>query len=146
MAHLELPDGQSAELRDPTKLTEKQRRPAKRLLIHLGELRNDQVPVATETPQPVVDGVGAPEEPKAPEVRVTVDMFDTTDEATRLLAVALVDAWTFPQEVSIDGLDSIPGDAYDVLHAEATAALAHVFPDFAPPKKGESLEGSPTTA
>lgn len=111
MTHILLPDDAWADLADPRKVTERTRKPVMRAMAALLAYRNT-----------------AAVDPAA--VTVTPEEMDLVTGLTEAVMVAMVTGWSFPAEISLDGLQDLPGDAYDQLRSAAGASTAALLPDF----------------
>lgn len=124
MTTLPIPGG-TAELRDPALVSERHRRPLTRLQLQLasspvGELlqakdRMSDEDFATE----VTKLIGTP-------------AYRLLDDINDAAIVALVESWTFPCPVTLDGLLDLPGPAYDALKAETAKHVLKLLPTFTP--------------
>jgi hypothetical protein len=47
-----------------------------------------------------------------------------------LLAIALIESWSFSAPVSVDGLLDLPGPTYDAIREAVTPLLPRLMPDF----------------
>lgn len=129
MPHILLPDDGWADLADPKKVTERKRKPVLRAMAaHLG----------VQAAQPVSeDGTGA----------LTEDSIEAMSALSEAVMVALVTAWSFPAPITLDGLQDLPGDAYDALRDACGSFTGALLPSFAadtdpkdPPPSGSSPE------
>jgi hypothetical protein len=140
MQHLALPSGATADLRDVADVTERNRRPIKRIQTKLAGLP---------------DFVHAVEEAKAqkegeeltPEQQLTIaagmgEAFDLLEELNDALVVALVAGWSYGFPVTVDNVQDLPGRDLDALRAVTAPYLAQLAPDFEPDKD----PASPTVA
>lgn len=118
MIRVELPDGAWAELQDPRKVPERARRP---------------VLTAQAGLQQYVTGETLTTSPAA------LQAFSELNDA---MAVALVERWSYPDPVSLDGVLGLPGDAYDALREAVAPFATALLPDFSP----STDKGSPTSA
>jgi len=114
---IDLPGGHHAVLRDPSEVTERQRRPIHRATRGIRpEILERGRAVMGMNDGP--DGKPTPEKQAASlqlQYDMTNDEADAFTEAGDYTAVALVAAWSFPQDVTIDGLLDLPGHAIDAL-------------------------------
>jgi hypothetical protein len=120
----DLPNGNWADIRDAREVTRKQRKPVQSAYMALRQYRSEHEPPQVaegETP------AFAPEE---------LDLANAINEP---MVIALVEAWSYEQPVTLDGLDEIPAPDADAL-IEHCAGI-NLFPDLS----AHSLEDdSPT--
>ena len=137
MSRIELPDGEWAEIRDPKKVPERLRRPAKAASyeIYQSSRKALEGTASTATPEaPPSDAWGAPpvvEMPSAEETALTIDL-DQIEASVDAGIVALVSSWSFGDTVSLDALLDLPGDAYDALQAAITPLIGEMFQSLEP--------------
>jgi hypothetical protein len=134
--HYALPDSQWVELRDPRKVPERLRRPVRLAALALTrtipEDRRKPVIKVSEEPEQTADeetqaAFGAPpiealvEEAKAEEETIELPTdeqqcaLDTYNEA---LLFAVIVAWSYPDEITLDSIRNLDGDVYDELVKE----------------------------
>lgn len=136
-----LPDGGSAVLRDPSTVTERQRRPVTRAQMRLagspvGELLDSQP--ADDAPEAEHKAFN-----KAMIELMGTPAYDLLDELNDALAAALVEKVTLPDgrtfdNPSADDLLDIPGADLDVIKAETAKYVTALMPSFAPTPDAES--------
>lgn len=121
---LTLPDGGSATLRDPKLVTERQRRPVARLQQRLAGSPVGQLLAAKDS---------LTDEAFEVEARslLGTDDWALLDDLNDALVVALVESWTYPAAVTLDGLLDLPAESYDALKAEASKHVTELMPSFA---------------
>ena len=100
------------ELRDPELVPERLRRP----LVSQSVLASQFANVDLES-----DDVDSELASKA------VDFFSTLND---LLAVALVEEWSFSEPITIEGLMNLPGKSYDSIRREVSPMVSKLMPDF----------------
>ncbi len=113
---VQLPDNAHALLRDPSQVSERLRRPIMSAVSRLAS---------------GVDVVGKSESEVGAEMLASGGM-DTMNEVNDLLVVALVESWSFPQSVSLEGVLDLPGATYDALRAAVSPHMTAMMPDFSP--------------
>lgn len=118
MTHVPLPDGQWAEFAAPQKVSERRRRSYVNAIAAFNAA-TAQLPRAATGDGPDPRFAGAAES-------------ELLDNAIDLLILALVKAWSYEQPVSLDALQDLPVDAYDVLRKEASDRQADMMPDYSP--------------
>lgn len=117
---VELPDGGWADFADPVTVSEGKRRPVKKASYLLYGLAGPGV---------FEDRVG-----------VTPDVSDAMDALNDAVVVALIDKWSYPYDVTIDGLLKVPGPAYDKLREATAPFVIELLPNYGPNPE----PGSPT--
>ncbi len=148
---IELPDGQSATLRDPKTVTRAQRIPLEMANLKFQRISAEAQEAEADltTPQPVVPPVEAPpaeegveEEPKFEEKRrvPTIAELEAYDELDVARVVCMVESWTYDFPVTPEGFGNIPAMAADVLSPACDKAAAEAFFKAAPTPD----EASPT--
>jgi hypothetical protein len=130
MIHLTLPSGATADLREVADVTERQRRPVKRIQTKLAGLPEFASAVATAQAQ----GEGAE---LTPEEQLTIaaglgEAFDLLEELNDSLVVALVAGWSYGFGVSVDAVQDLPGRDLDALRKAVSPYLSQLSPDFEP--------------
>jgi hypothetical protein len=130
MIHLTLPSGATADLREVADVTERQRRPIKRIQTKLAGLPEFASAVATAQAQ----GEGTE---LTPEEQLTIaaglgEAFDLLEELNDALVVALVAGWSFAFGVNVDAVQDLPGRDLDALRKAVAPFLSQLSPDFEP--------------
>ena len=100
------------ELRDPELVPERLRRPLVSKSVKAAQFADLDLE-ASDT-----DGEQASQ---------AVDFFS---ELNDLLALALVEAWSFSEPITIDGLMNLPGKSYDSIRKEVAPLVSKLMPDF----------------
>ena len=120
MSRVDLPGDQWADLADPLQVTHKKRKPVRRVMFELVQVRVSKT-------GPALDAVE----------------LDLLEQLSDLMVVALVDAWSFPVPVDMDGLGELPGDAYDALQLACAPLGEALLPSFEvdPDPKGPPTSG-----
>ena len=126
----ELSGGNWMELRDVATLTEGQRRPVRSKLLDISPATR----AAMESSKPAVPTDGRPAVPTVPaavaDVLTGADM-DTLSQVNDMVAVSMIETWSFGEEISTDALLSLPGKVYDeILMLVAPALTAFMGVDF----------------
>lgn len=140
MQHLTLPSGATADLRDVADVTERQRRPIKRIQTKLAGLPAFTSAVAEAQAQG--DGIDlTPEQ----QLRIAAGMgeaFDLLEELNDALVVALVAGWSYGFGVTVDAVQDLPGRDLDALRKAVSPYLAQLNPDFEPNPDPASPSGA----
>lgn len=151
-----LPNGQSATLRAPEDVSERLRRPITRAMrgIRPDIVEKQQAAAEMEDiPDPAKPGAMKASPQKEAALRelqwlMTNEEADAYQTAGDLAIVALVERWTFPQEVTVDGLLDLPGRTLDELRRRTGPYVAQLFvdasPDPNPPAPSGGSNGSAT--
>lgn len=137
MSRIELPDGEWAELRDPKKVPERLRRPAKAASFEMYRTRQKQLEETASTASPAAPAAGAWGAPPEDEVAPPVDdgtgySLDQITASVDAGIVALVASWSFGDVVTEDTLLDLPSDAYDAIVAAVTPMIAEMFQTMEP--------------
>jgi hypothetical protein len=130
MIHLTLPSGATADLREVADVTERQRRPIKRIQTKLAGLPAFTSAVAEAQAQ----GDGAELSPEQ-QLRIAAGMgeaFDLLEELNDSLVVALVAGWSYGFAVNVDAVQDLPGRDLDALRKAVSPYLGQLNPDFEP--------------
>lgn len=117
---VDLPDGGWADFADPTTVSERKRRPVAKASYLLYGLAGRGV---------FEDGV-----------EMTPAVSDAMDALNDAVVVALIDKWSYPHDVTIDGLLEVPGPVYDKLREAAAPFVTELLPNYGP----NPAPGSPT--
>lgn len=128
-----LPNGAWADFRPVSDITERMRRPIKKLSTQL-----------TSHPDFVeaVSSAQGTELTQAEQLKIAGamgDAFDILEELQDRLVCAAVRGWSFPQEVTPDGLLDLPSAVLDALRENASPYMSALNPSFEP-----TVEESPT--
>jgi hypothetical protein len=130
MIHLTLPSGATADLREVADVTERQRRPIKRIQTKLAGLPAFTSAVAEAQAQG--DGIDlTPEQ----QLRIAAGMgeaFDLLEELNDALVAALVAGWSYGFPVSADAVQDLAGRDLDALRKAVSPYLGQLNPDFEP--------------
>lgn len=141
MIHLTLPSGSTADLREVADVTERQRRPIKRIQTKLAGLPAFTSAVAEAQAQ----GDGADLTPEQ-QLRIAAGMgeaFDLLEELNDSLVVALVAGWSYGFAVNVDAVQDLPGRDLDALRKAVAPYLGQLNPDFEPsPDAASPFEAS----
>jgi hypothetical protein len=140
MQHITLPSGATADIRDVADVTERGRRPIKRIQTRLAGLP-DFVHAVEEAKQQK-DG-----EELTPEQQLTIaagmgEAFDLLEDLNDALVVALVAGWSYGFGVSVDSVQDLPGRDLDALRAAVSPYLSQLNPDFDPSPAADSPTGA----
>lgn len=99
------------ELRDPKLVPERLRRPIVQSSVSAVALADIDIE-APENAEKVADVIGF------------------YSEFNDLLAVALVESWSFPDAISIETLQELPGATYDDIRKAVAPFVSALLPDF----------------
>jgi hypothetical protein len=140
MQHITLPSGATADIRDVADVTERGRRPIKRIQTRLAGLP-DFVHAVEEAKQQKDD------EELTPEQQLTIaagmgEAFDLLEDLNDALVVALVAGWSYGFGVSVDSVQDLPGRDLDALRAAVSPYLSQLNPDFDPSPAADSPTGA----
>lgn len=117
---VELPENGWAELRQPRKMTERQRRAytvaATAVTQSLSTVPQTMDP---ETGQMVMDTT-----------KVGPEQQTLMDDAYDQLMLALIEAWSYPQPIVAESLLELPIDAFDALRKACLPLAPEVLPQF----------------
>jgi hypothetical protein len=136
MKRIDLPSGATADIREVADVTERQRRPIKRIQTRLAGLpafvnaideakaQSEGEELSPETQLKIAAGMG--------------EAFDLLEELNDSLVAALVAGWSFPFAVSVDAVQDLPGRDLDALRTAVSPYLSQLNPDFDPSPEPES--------
>jgi len=126
---IDLPGGHHAVLRAPEAVTERQRRPLVRAMRGVRpEIVERQGQIAEMPDLP--DGKPTEEKRRALaqlQYDMTNEEADAYQDAGDLAAVALIESWSFPHEVSLDGILELPAQALDTLRVKVAPEVSKLF-------------------
>lgn len=130
MQTITLPSGATADLRDVADVTERQRRPIKRIQTKLAGLPD--FVHAVEEAQAHKDG-----DELTPDQQLAIaagmgEAFDLLEDLNDALVAALVLRWSYDLSISADACQDLPGRDLDALRAAVSPYLAQLSPDFEP--------------
>lgn len=132
MQHITLPSGATADLRDVADVTERMRRPVKRLQTRLTAIPEFARAVADANAAQAQD---MSDLTPAQQLEIAAGMgaaFDVLEDLNDALCAALVAGWSFPFAVSADGMQDLPGRDLDALRTACGPFLPQLNPDFEP--------------
>jgi hypothetical protein len=138
MIHITLPSGASADLRPVSEVTERQRRPIKRIQAQLAA--RPAFAAAVKEAQAIAKAAGTVLDPEA-ELRIAAgmgDAFDLLEDLNDSLVAALVAGWSYGFAVTVDGVQDVPGADLDALRKECAPYLPQLLPDFEPSADADS--------
>jgi hypothetical protein len=131
MFRTNLPSGAWADIREVADVTERQRRPIKRVQANLGgnaafvsavdtakDLKGDGTDLTQAEQLSIAAGMGA--------------AFDDLEKLNDLLVVAMTAGWSYAFPVSEDAVQDIPGRDLDALREVVSPYLAQLLPGFEP--------------
>lgn len=128
MQHLTLPSGATADLREIADVTERQRRPIKRIQTKLAGLPAFVNAVAEAQAQG--DGVDLSPDQQLKIAAGMGEAFDLLEDLNDALVAALVAGWSYGFAVSADAVQDLPGRDLDALRTAVSPFLAQLSPDF----------------
>jgi hypothetical protein len=144
MAHVvPLSGGNSAELRKPAELTERQRRPVTNRLALVSPAGQAALDAARRLEE---DKKAAPEQKLSEDARkqlgalveFTAEDLEHLDIANDLAIVTFVKHWTRAEQITVDSVLDLPGADYDALRAAVAPLTAQLFVNFAASKDPDS--------
>jgi hypothetical protein len=143
MQRINLPSGATADLRDVADVTERMRRPVKRLQAKLTAIPEFGAAVReAEAAQKTADGELSPDQ----QMEIAAGMgaaFDVLEDLNDALCAAMVAGWSFGGAVSADAMQDLPGRDLDALRTACTPFLPQLNPNFEPsPDDASPIEPS----
>ena len=130
-----LPNGAWADFRPVSDITERMRRPIKKL--------STQLFAHPEFAQAIQSAQGK-ELTQAEQLQLAGamgDAFDVLEELQDRLVCAAVRGWSYPQEITPDGLLDLPGAALDALREYAGPYQTGLNPSFEPTPEADTPTG-----
>lgn len=137
MTHITLPSGATADLRPAADITERHRRPLKRIQTQL--MRLHEFGAALQKAQ------GSKKLTKAEQDAIAQglgDAFDPLEELNDRLVVAAVRGWSYDFPVEYDNVLDLPGRDLDALREAVAPYMAELMPDFGPAKDKDTPTGA----
>jgi hypothetical protein len=134
-SRISLPSGATADLRPVADVTERQRRPIKRIQTTLAGMPSFAAAVAEAQ-----KNEGTELTPEA-QLKIAAGMgeaFDLLEGLNDALIVAAVRGWSYEFPVSADGCQDLPGRDLDALRSAASPYLSALMPDFDPTPAADS--------
>jgi hypothetical protein len=141
MIRVTLPSGATADLRPVEDITERQRRPIKRVQTQLAKLSD--FGAAIEKAQAIEAG-GKGKLSKAEQDAIAEGLgeaFDPLEELNDRLIVAAVMGWSYPFAVEFDAVQDLPARDLDKLRELVAPYLPQLMPDFSPNKDRDTPTG-----
>jgi len=138
MLRKNLPSGATADIREVADVTERQRRPIKRMQAKLGA--NGEFLSAVKAAQDLKGGDDVELTP-AEQSAIAAGMgsaFDDLESLNDLLVAALVAGWSYDFPVSEDACQDLPGRDLDALREAVSPYMAQLLPGFEPSPEPES--------
>lgn len=129
MIHLNLPSGATADIRDVADVTERQRRPIKRIQSRLAANADFSAAVKAAEDAKGVDG----ELSAADQSAIAAGMgsaFDDLEDLNDLLVAAFVAGWSYDFAVSSDACQDIKSADLDALREHVTPLAKALMPNF----------------
>lgn len=126
-----LPSGATVDIREVADVTERMRRPIKRVQSQLGANADFVAAVATAQ---AIKGNGDDLSP-AEQLSIAAGMgaaFDDLENLNDLLVAAMTAGWSYDFPVSADACQDIPGRDLDALRELCSPYLAQLLPGFEP--------------
>lgn len=127
-----LPSGATADVRDVADVTERQRRPIRKVQSRLAA--NSEFSAAVATAQTIKKEDGA-ELTQDEQLSIAAGMgsaFDDLELMNDLLVAALVAGWSYDAPVSADACQDIPGRDLDALREVVAPFMRELMPGFEP--------------
>lgn len=151
----EMPNGHWIELRDPARISKRQREPVELALQALPALFFDKLAETAkleELRRESEDPEKAAEFTEAARSRLAELADSFTEDETRkswalneAIAVTMIEAWSYDEEITVDGLKDIPDtDAYRAIVTAVAPFVGRLILNTAPDGVKPS-EGSPTS-
>jgi hypothetical protein len=131
VTHLTLPSGATADLRDAADVTERQRRPIKRIQAQLAALPAFVAAVKEAEAAQQVSGELTPDQQLAIAGGMG-EAFDLLEELNDYLIGAVVRGWSYDFPVSADAAQDLPGRDLDALREACAPYLKALMPNFEP--------------
>lgn len=141
MIRVSLPSGATADLRPSADVTERQRRPIKRIQAQLGakpafvaaigEAKDVEGELSAEAQLKIAAGMG--------------DAFELLEQLNDFLVAAVVAGWSYDFPVSADAVQDLSGRDLDALREKVAPYMAELSPGFEPTPEDESPT-EPSTA
>jgi hypothetical protein len=141
MIRVTLPSGATADLRPVEDITERQRRPIKRVQTQLAKLSD--FGAAIEKAQ-AIETSGKGKLSKADQDTIAEGLgeaFDPLEELNDRLIVAAVMGWSYPFPVEYDAVLDLPARDLDRLRELVSPYLPQLMPDFSVNKDRETPTG-----
>lgn len=139
-AHLTLPSGATADLRDVIDVTERQRRPIRRFQSQLSAMPAFAAAVreAEAVQKAAGDGTDL-----APDVQLKLaagmgEAFDVLESLNDAVVAAMVRGWSFPFPVTADAAQDLPGRDLDALRTACAPFIRELMPNFEPSPDADS--------
>jgi hypothetical protein len=128
-----LPSGATAEIRNVADVTERARRPIRKVQSRLAA--NKEFADAVEAAKALKQADGAPDLTPDEQSTIAAGMgsaFDDLELFNDLLVAALVAGWSYDVPVSADACQDIPGRDLDALREICAPFMAELMPGFEP--------------
>jgi hypothetical protein len=136
MQRINLPSGATADIRDIADVTERQRRPIKRIQTRLAGL--PAFVNAVEEAKTQADGVDLTPDQQLKIAAGMGEAFDLLEDLNDALVAALVAGWSYGFAVSADACQDLPGRDLDALRTAVSPYLTQLNPDFDPNPAADS--------
>lgn len=136
MQRINLPSGATADLREVADVTERQRRPIKRIQTRLAGL--PAFVNAVEEAKHQADGVDLTPDAQLKIAAGMGEAFDLLEDLNDSLVAALVAGWSYGFPVSVDACQDLSGRDLDALREAVAPFLAQLNPDFDPSPAADS--------
>lgn len=137
MQHLTLPSGATADLREPADITERQRRPIKRIQAQLAARPAFMAAVKEAQAAEGADGNLTPDQQMGIAAGMG-DAFDLLEDLNDALVAAAVAGWSYVFPVSADSAQDLPAHDLDALRTAVSPYVQTLMPDFEPNPSQES--------
>lgn len=136
--HVTLPSGATADLRDAVDVTERQRRPIKRIQAKLAALPSFVAAIKEAEAAQNADGGALTPDQQLAIAGGMGEAFDLLEELNDSLIGAVVRGWSYPFPVSADASQDLPGRDLDALRAACAPYLKDLMPNFEPTPDADS--------
>lgn len=127
-----LPSGSTADVRDVADVTERQRRPIRKVQSRLAANSEFSAAVATAQAAKQADGSEMTQDEQRSIAAGMGSAFDDLELVNDLLVAALVAGWSYDFPVSVDACQDIPGRDLDALREICAPFLSALMPGFEP--------------
>jgi hypothetical protein len=138
--HITLPSGATADIRDAVDVTERQRRPIRRIQTRLAGMPAFAAAIREAEAAQAAAGNDA-EIPADVQLKVAAGMgeaFDLLEELNDALVAAVVRGWSYEFPVTVDAVQDVPGRDLDALRTACAPLLRELMPNFEPTPDADS--------
>jgi hypothetical protein len=134
--HITLPSGATADLRPVADITERHRRPLKKIQTQLVRL--------TEFGEAIAKAQGNKKLTKADQEAIANGLgeaFEPLEELNDRLVIAAVRGWSYDFPVDYENVLDLPGRDLDALREAVAPYMAELMPDFSPSQERNTPTG-----